>query len=111
MKSMMIDGYKFEGPYIAGKGEIPEIEGIALICSEAGEGVKILAIENGENLRTHIESSPRMDTWKGAAYKGIVDVYVLPMDSSKRESVASSMVSKRASTLVCQEFKQIVDDW
>lgn len=111
MKSMMIDGYKFEGPYIAGEGEIPEIEGIALICSEAGEGVKILAIVNDGNLRTLIDRSPRMGVWKEAAYKGVVDVYVFSMGSPERESVASSMVGKRESTLVCQEFQQIVDDW
>lgn len=111
MKSMRIDGYDFTGPYVAGKGEIPAINGIALICSEAGEGVKIIAVEYGDNLCTQIEGSPNMQLWKDNCYHGIIDVYVLEIDPAKRDSVARSMIEKRKNTLTCQKIEAIVDDW
>ena len=111
MKTIMIDGYNFTGPYIAGKGEVPAINGIALICSEAGEGMMILAVEYGDNLQTQIESSPNMQLGKDNAFHGVVDVYVCEMEPPKRESVAKSIIDKRKNHLRCQKIEAIVDDW
>lgn len=110
MKPMKIDGYDFQGPYVAGKDEIPAVSGIALIVTEAGEGAKILAIETADDL-SQLSSSPRLPVWKENCYHGIVDVYVHEMAPPKRDSVAKSMIDKRASTLTCQIIEAIVDDW
>ncbi|MBO6084213.1 MAG: hypothetical protein J6O90_03945 [Candidatus Methanomethylophilaceae archaeon] len=110
MRNMKIDGYDFEGPYVAGKDQIPAINGIALICSEAGEGVKILAIEQADDL-SQLSSSPEYPNWKDHAYRGVVDVFVLAVDPAKRDSITQSLIYKRKSSLVCQKFEAIVDDW
>ena len=111
MKKMKIDGYDFEGAYIAGKGEVPSIGGIALIVSEAGEGAKIIAVAYGDNLLETVDNSPDLPEWTEHAYHGIVDIYVLEMESPKREAVAESIINKRKNTLTCQKIKEIVDDW
>ncbi len=110
MKSMMIDGYKFEGPYVPGKDEIPAIDGIALICSEAGEGVKIMAIEQADDLST-LAQSPNLQNWIDHAYNGIVDIYVIGVEHDKRDKITQSLISRRAKSLCCQPFEEIVDDW
>ena len=111
MKSMKIEGYDFDGPYIAGKGQVPAIDGIALIVSEAGEGAKILAVTYGNNLLDIIDNSPDLPLWTEHAYHGIVDIYVLEIDEPKRSSLAQTIINKRKSTLTCQKIEEIVDDW
>ena len=110
MKSMLIDGYKFDGPYVPGKDEIPAVNGIALICSEAGEGVKILCIEQGDDL-SQLATSPELPVWKEKCYHGIVDIYVVAVDPAKRDSIARSMIDRRKATLTCQHLEIIEDDW
>ena len=110
MKCMKIDGYNFDGPYVPGKDAIPAINGIALICTEAGEGVKILAIEQGDDL-SKLAESPDLPKWVDHAYRGVVDIYVISVDPAKRDSVARSMIDKRRDTLTCQEIEVIKDDW
>ena len=44
MNTILIDGLNFEGPRIIGKDDIPAVPAIALICTEAGEGMKIMSI-------------------------------------------------------------------
>ncbi len=110
---MVIDGYNFEGPYILGQDEIPAIAGIALMCTEAGEGVKILSVEESDNLKDYILGSDRIDLWKEHAYHGILDIYVYPTDVpvEKRVSMTSSIISKREKFLSCQKKDIIEDDW
>lgn len=110
MRIMAIDGYKFEGPYVPGKDEIPAINGIALICSEAGEGVKIMAVEYGDDLSV-LKDSPNLQNWIDHAYNGIVDIYVVSVDPAKRDSIAEGIISKRRKYLCCQQVEEIVDDW
>ena len=110
MKPMRIDGYDFKGPYIADKGEIPAINGIALIVSEAGEGAKIIAIHTADDLST-LSSHPDLPKWKENCYRGIIDVYVYEMAPPKRDEVARMMINKRINYLTCQKVEAIVDDW
>ena len=111
MKFMKIDGYDFEGPYVAGKGEVPPINGVALIVSEAGEGAMILAVTSGDNLLETIDNSPDLPEWTANAYRGVVDIYVLPMELPMRDSLVKSIAEKRKGYLRCQKFEAIVDDW
>lgn len=113
MKKMAIDGYSFEGPYVLEKDEIPSVAGIALMCTEAGEGVKILSVEESNNLNENIMGSDRLSLWKEKAYHGVVDIYVYATDvpEEKRKSITDSIVSKRRASLVCQPQEIIEDDW
>ena len=108
---MKIDGYDFNGPYELGKDEVPAISGIALICSEAGEGMKILAIEYGDNLCEKITGSPNIQEWKDHAFHGTVKIFASEFDPAKRDSIAESIISRRKSSLSCQKFEAIEDDW
>ena len=113
MKKMAIDGYSFEGPYVLEKDELPASAGIALMCTEAGEGVKILSVEESEDLRSHILGSDRISLWKENAYHGIVDIYIYLTDipEDKRKKITDTIVSKRSASLVCQPKEIIEDDW
>lgn len=113
MKTIVIDGYKFEGPYIMGKDEIPAVAGVMLISTEAGEGFKIMCVEESSDMRAFVDGSDRKDIWIDHAYHGQVDIYVMPTDcdESKRQSIMDSIVSRRASHLNCQRPKILEDDW
>ena len=111
MKKLNIDGYFFEGPYILDKDELPESAGIALMCTEAGEGIKIMSVEVSDNLAEEINNCDRKHLWIEKARKGQVDIYINLMDDIKRESIADSIAEKRASVLTCQKPKIIEDDW
>ena len=113
MRTIMIDGYKFEGPYVLDRDEIPAEAGIMLISTEAGEGFKIMCVEESSDMREHIASSDRKDLWRSKAYKSIVDIYVMrtDCDDGKRASITDSIVSRRAASLNCQRQKVIEDDW
>ncbi len=113
MKNMMIDGQIFVGPYILGQDPIPAEPGLALVCTEAGEGVKIMSIEEAADLRKEIEESDRVPMWKEKAYLGRVDVFVMltDMSSEEREKLQDSLIYKRRDSLNCQKPKVIEDDW
>lgn len=113
MKTIMIDGYKFEGPYQLDKDDVPSKPGIMLISTEAGEGFKIMCIEESSDMCEHIRHSDRKDVWRNAAYHSEVDVYVHETDCSdeRRASMTDSLVARRASSLNCQVQKVIEDDW
>ena len=113
MKNFVIDGQTFVGPYVLGQDPIPAVPGLALVCTEAGEGVKIMSIEESSDLRAEIEDSDRVPLWKEKAWKSIVDVYIMETDmpEEKRQSLQESLVYKRRDSLNCQKPKVIKDDW
>ena len=113
MQTIMIDGLKFQGPYIIGKEEIPQVRGIALAITEAGEGFKIMSIVQGDDLRSVVMNSPKMDCWKKHAYHGNIDIYVCETDMSpeKREEFRINGITKRKDVIFCDEPPVIVDDW
>lgn len=112
MKAMMIEGYKFEGPYEIEKDDIPEVSGVALIVSEAGEGTKILCVESGDNLHISLPNSPELPDWKAHSFHEIADAYILRVDdASQRQAIVDKIIYKRKASLVCQKFAPIVDDW
>ena len=113
MKTIAIDGYKFEGPYRLDRDEIPTEAGVMLISTEAGEGFKIMCVEESTDMCAFIAGSDRKDIWREHAYHGEVDIYILrtDCDDSKRASIADSIASRRMATLNCQRPKVIEDDW
>ena len=111
MKKLNIDGHFFQGPYVLDQDEIPAAAGIALMCTEAGEGIKIMSVEESSDLRDAILNCDRKQLWKEKAWKGKVDIYILLMDEPKRERIAESIADKRRDVLTCQKPKIIEDDW
>ena len=113
MKTIVIDGYKFEGPYVMDKDEIPAVAGVMLISTEAGEGFKIMCVEEAADMKAHMAGSDRKGIWKDNAYHGQVDIYVMATDcdDSKRASIADSIADRRRASLNCQRPKIIEDDW
>ena len=111
--AMKIEGYEFEGPFKLDVDELSSKPGIVLICTEAGEGVKILCIEQTSNMNKHVTTSPRKEIWKKNAYKSMVDVYTLEYVKSEadREKLVDKLVYKRKAHLKCQVEKIIEDDW
>lgn len=113
MKTIVIDGYKFEGPYILDKDEIPSEAGVILISTEAGEGFKIMCVEESADMKAHIAGSDRKGLWKEHAYHGQVDIYIMrtDCDDAKRASIMDSIVSRREAHLNCQRQRILEDDW
>ena len=54
MQTIQIDGLKFDGPYVLGRDELPNVPAIALIITEAGEGFKIMSVLHGFNIKEEI---------------------------------------------------------
>lgn len=113
MKTVQVDGQKFEGPHTIGKHDIPAVAGIALIITEAGEGFKIMSILQADDLKDAVENSPKQDCWKKHAYHGKVDVYICATDMSpeEREEFRLKGLEKRRSSLYCDELPSVEDDW
>ena len=113
MKTITVDGYRFEGPYAMDKNEVPAEAGILLISTEAGEGIKFLCIEESNDMAAFIQNSDRKDIWIQSAYHGNVDIYIMRTDCSdtERASIVDSMVRRREAYLTCQKQKILEDDW
>ena len=110
---IQVDGLQFEGPTVIGKGDIPPVPAIALICTEAGEGFKIMSVVHGLDIAKVISENPKMDCWKKHAFHGNIDVYINTDDMSedKREQFRVNAISKRKEFIFCDELPKIVDDW
>ena len=113
MKKILIDNLHFEGPRVFGKDEIPSVPAIALVCTEAGEGMKIMSVVHGQDIAKVIAESPKMDCWKKHAFHGNIDVYINTDDISedKREAFRVNAIIKRKEYIFCDEPPKIVDDW
>ena len=113
MGNILIDGLKFEGPMTIGKTEIPSVPAIALICTEAGEGMKIMSIIHSTDIAKCIAENPRMGCWKKNAFHGNIDVYLNTdeMSEEKREEFRINGISKRKEHIFCDELPKVVDDW
>jgi hypothetical protein len=113
MASIMIDGHRFDGPMALGKDPIPAVRAVALVCTEAGEGMKIMSVVHGENVAEAIAKSPKQDCWKAHAHLGRIDVYVMPteMNESDREAFRIKIISKRSDFIFCDELPKVEDDW
>ena len=113
MDSIQIDGLRFNGPTVYGKGDIPNVPAIALICTEAGEGMKIMSVIHGSDIAKTIADSPKMDCWKKHAFHGNIDVYLNTDDMSEdeRERFRINAITKRIKYIFCDELPKIEDDW
>lgn len=96
-----------------GKDEIPSVKAIALICTEAGEGMKIMSVLHSDNIKKEISESPKNDCWKKHASHGNIDIYLheTDMPESKREEFRLNAISKREKYIFCDEMPRIEDDW
>lgn len=113
MKTIQIDGKPFYGPYVLGKDSIPNNPAIALVCTEAGEGMKIMSVLHGDKIADVIANSPKNDCWKKKADHGIIDVYIFENDmpEAEREKFRLNAISKRIKFIFCDELPKIEDDW
>ena len=113
MQTIQIDGQKFIGAYVVNKDEIPQVSGIALIITEAGEGFKIMSIIHSHDIRQAVLTSPKMDCWKKNAYHGNIDVYICETDMSdeEREQFRIRGIEKRKDVIFCDELPRVEDDW
>lgn len=113
MVVLTVDGKQFIGPKIIGKDVFPDVPAIALICTEAGEGLKIMSVIQGDNIAKAIAESPKMDCWVSHANHGQVDVYILETDMSPgdREKFRIEAIRKRDKFMFCEEMPKIEDDW
>ena len=113
MGRIFIDGLHFVGPSVFGKDDIPSVPGLALVCTEAGEGMKIMSIVHGDDIAKIIAESPKMDCWKKHAFHGNIDVYINTDDMSedKRETFRVNAIVKRKEYIFCDEPPKMVDDW
>jgi len=106
MGKINFNGYSFDGPFKLNinESELPEDAGVCLVCTESGYGIKVMSIENAENLKNHIAKSKRRDCWKRIAEKDVIDIYVILMKGKEdREKCASSVRNGRKYKLVCEE--------
>ena len=95
MNTILIDGLNFEGPRIIGKDEIPAVPAIALICTEAGEGMKIMSIiHDGKDIAA-------------------IGIYLNTdeMSEEKREQFRVNGILKRKQYIFCDQPPKIEDDW
>lgn len=113
MRMISVDGLSFEGPYTLGKEELPPVPAIALVCTEAGEGMKIMSVLHGADISKTVNESPKQDCWKRYASHGNVDVYINTSDMSveDRESFRLEAIAKRKEYIFCDELPKIEDDW
>ena len=113
MGKIFIDGLNFEGPAVFGKDEIPSVPALALICTEAGEGLKIMSIVHGDDILKVISENPKMDCWKKHAFHGNIDVYLNTddMTEDERERFRLNAIEKRKEYIFCDEVPKVVDDW
>lgn len=113
MATVFIDGLKFEGPILLGKDTIPHVPAIALVCTEAGEGMKIMSVVHGTNIAKVFDNNPKMTCWKKHAYHDNIDIYINTdeMSEEKREIFRVNAIEKRKNYIFCDDLPKIVDDW
>ena len=113
MQRILIDGLYFEGPIVYGKADLPAVPALALVCTEAGEGMKIMSVVHGQDISKTIAESPKMDCWKKHAFHGNIDVYLNTEDMTedKREQFRLNAIAKRKDVIFCDELPRVVDDW
>ena len=113
MGKILVDNLQFEGPIVFGKADLPSVPALALVCTEAGEGFKIMSVVHGPDISKVIAESPKMDCWKKHAFHGNIDVYLNTDDMSEdaRERFRLNAIEKRKEYIFCDEVPKIVDDW
>lgn len=113
MVVMSIEGKQFIGPLVFGEDALPNVPAVALICTEAGEGVKIMGVVEGNDIAKAIEESPKQDCWRSHSHHGKVDVYIMETDISakEREKFRVRIIEKRSQFMFCDEVPRHEDDW
>lgn len=108
-----LEGKIFDGPLYLGTDKLPASAGIALICTEAGEGVKIMSVLWGDNLESIITENPKNDCWKKHAYHGRVDIYIYTKDSTagERETYCKMVLDKYRKWMFCEDTPKVEDDF
>jgi len=106
MGRISFNGYSFDGPFKLNvhESDLPEGAGVCLICTESGYGIKVMSIEDADNIRKRIANSKRRDCWKRIAEKDVVDIYVLLIENKEdREKCATTVRNGRKYKLACEE--------
>ncbi|NLN72420.1 MAG: hypothetical protein GX137_06530 [Thermoplasmatales archaeon] len=108
-----INGKIFDGPLYLGRDKLPALPGMALICTEAGEGVKIMSVLWGDNLEEIITESPKNDCWKRHASHGRVDVYAYTEEctAEEREEFCNKILERGREWMFCEDSVRIEDDF
>ena len=99
-----MNGYSFNGPFKIDTDELPAEPGVCLVCTESGYGIKVMSIEDSDNIKKCITNNKRKDCWKRIAEKDVVDIYVLIMENKEdRAKAASTVRTARKYKLACEE--------
>ena len=104
MSKISMNGYSFDGPLRLDVDELPDGPGLCLVCTESGYGIKVMSIEDAENIKECINGNKRRDCWKRVAEKDVVHIYTMLMsDKEDRAKAASAVRSGRRYKLACEE--------
>jgi hypothetical protein len=106
MPKVSFNGYLFSGIFKPdiNESQLPTDAGVCLVCTESGYGIKVMSIEDCDNIRGHIAKSKRRDCWKRIAEKGVVDIYYLVMNGKEdRAKCAVTVRNGRKYKLMCEE--------
>jgi len=105
MPKLNIDGYDFVGPNKIGRDELPAKPAVAIIATEAGEGIMILSVLESDNIARAVAESEWKSCWEKNSVRG-VDVYLqLNSDRSQRETIRERIRERRRDTLRCEDFR------
>lgn len=110
---MFIEDRTFQGPYILGKDEIPDVPAIALVCTEAGEGVKVMSVLHSDKIATEIANSPKRDCWKKHTFRLDTQIFIYETDETpeEREAYRLKFLERRAQFMFCDELPVLEDDF
>ena len=104
MPKINMNGYWFDGPFKLDVHELPNDAGVCLVCTESGYGIKVMSIEDANNIKEHIMNSKRRDCWKRIAEKDVVDIYITLIGGKEdRAKCAGTVRSGRKYKLACEE--------
>ena len=107
MPKLNIDGIAFEGPSVLGKDKLPAEPAVAVIATEAGEGILIMSVIESDNIARAVTESKWIDCWKkNAGWDGKINVFIqLNKNKLDREMIRERIRNKRRETIRCEDFK------
>jgi hypothetical protein len=104
MPKISMNGYSFDGPSRLDVDELPAGPGVCLVCTESGYGIKVMSIEDAENMKECIANNKRRDCWKRVAEKDVVHIYTKIIENKEDRAKATLTIrSGRKYRIACEE--------
>jgi len=105
MPKINMNGYSFDGPFKLDVHDLPSESGVCLVCTESGYGIKVMSIEDAENIKEHIAGNKKRDCWKRIAEKDVVDIYITLIPKKEdRAKAAKTLKDGRKYKMECHEY-------